>query len=540
MGVQTKILKQKYESGLVRVKIPIKGPDNSIIGYTETIKDSSSISAALIGGIPGTIHDVSYGPVCHTTRLSEEKEIGGLVVNQGIIINAPEYGLYGVDDDPLKATLELEKGRIVSVMTMGRVWVKRGIIEGLGKATYCDVLYCPEGNDAEDLCLVEVRGLKKGINKPIVEYPTGTKFTVIGTVQKPNIIGLNPQEMNIAERGDFETEGESSITISLKEGYVWGDGSNEAITYEYTFEEKEIEDVWYGRETGAGGHYKTASRWFTDEARTQKVSTSAWYPNDYKYRINTKGIPYEEPSIAVMDDVYETKLGGIVVDGNFALYGAWEAPPYLGYFYNDTATRYPFIKINENSIFISSGFIYRIEGGGKGQIEVAGGGSLVCPYEMNGTLTLENQTIKFKTTDAVPASIMAFDTITIESFSGGNPTGVVQILLDNGHLICVDPNATSGVEGNLDIQIIINEGTTLTSEAALQVVGGLSLTQQTTISVDVGEIQEGTYKLISVGGKFEGIEVANNATIRNLREGLEGKIEIDKTNNLVSLVISTI
>ena len=154
MGVQTKILRRTFE-GTVKVQTGVDAEGKPV--YEN--KPYSAASAALVGGTPGQIYDVAYGPVVHTTDLPEAADIGSFVKGRGIIINAPEYALYGVNGNALEASLTLPANTVVSVMTAGHVWVKRGEIAAIKAGMNTFVIYEPEGADENDLCVVEVNGL---------------------------------------------------------------------------------------------------------------------------------------------------------------------------------------------------------------------------------------------------------------------------------------------------------------------------------------------------------------------------------------------
>ena len=149
MAVQTKILKrtftqevEKYDEEGHVVKVQYK------VG-----------SGALVGGTPGQIYDVAYGPVVHTTNLPAAADIGTFVKGRGIIINSPEYANYGVQGAPLAPSLTCPANSVVSVMTAGHVWVKRGSLVDIKAGMNTFVIYEPEGTDENDLCVVEVNGL---------------------------------------------------------------------------------------------------------------------------------------------------------------------------------------------------------------------------------------------------------------------------------------------------------------------------------------------------------------------------------------------
>lgn len=153
MGVQQKILTREF---------------NGTIGD----KVYSSKTGALVGGTPGQIYDVAYGPVVHTTNLPAAAKIGSLVPGRGIIVNAPEYALYGtlrtVDENgvaeggPLAPSLTLPQNTVVSVMTAGHIWVTRGELDAIKAGMNTFVIYEPAGTDANDLCVIEVNGIKVG------------------------------------------------------------------------------------------------------------------------------------------------------------------------------------------------------------------------------------------------------------------------------------------------------------------------------------------------------------------------------------------
>ena len=146
MGVQTKILKRTEE-----FQIDVSGQTKTVTFGTGT----------LIGGTPGQIYDVAYGPVVHTTTLTAAADIGSFVEGQGVIVNAPEYALYGVAGDPLKPSLTLPVGAVVSCMTAGHVWMTRKAFADMGDAMNAAIIWQQAGATADnDLIVVEVNGMK--------------------------------------------------------------------------------------------------------------------------------------------------------------------------------------------------------------------------------------------------------------------------------------------------------------------------------------------------------------------------------------------
>lgn len=135
-------------------------------------KKFKSGTAALIGGTPGQIYDVAYGPVVHTTTLAAPAAIGSFVAGQGVIINAPEYALYGAGSveqgGALKPSLMLPAGSVVSCMTAGHVWMTRKAFEDMGDAMNAAIIWQQAPEDSEDssadtdndLIAVEVNGMK--------------------------------------------------------------------------------------------------------------------------------------------------------------------------------------------------------------------------------------------------------------------------------------------------------------------------------------------------------------------------------------------
>jgi hypothetical protein len=158
MGVQKKILKRMET-------IPVPNAAGK----------SEYGTAALIGGTPGQIYDVAYGPVVHTTTLTEAADIGSFVKGQGIIVNAPEYALYGASmttetgtltGGPLAPSLTLPTGSVVSCMTAGHVWMTRKAFADMGDAANAYIIWqqpIPAGESEEahanDLIIVEINGL---------------------------------------------------------------------------------------------------------------------------------------------------------------------------------------------------------------------------------------------------------------------------------------------------------------------------------------------------------------------------------------------
>lgn len=164
MGVQKEILRRTFTGDVERYEVK-KDADGKPTGEVEKKTVQYSVgSAALVGGTPGQIYDVAYGPVVHTTNLPAAADIGSFVKGRGIIINAPEYALYGTlpngkDGGPLAPSLTLPANTVVSVMTAGHVWVKRGELAAIKAGMNTYVIYEPEGTDDNDLCVVEVNGL---------------------------------------------------------------------------------------------------------------------------------------------------------------------------------------------------------------------------------------------------------------------------------------------------------------------------------------------------------------------------------------------
>ncbi len=148
MGVQTEILKRTFTGEAKRYE----GDQLKTVQYTVG-------SGALIGGTPGQIYDVAYGPVVHTTNLPAEAEIGSFVEGRGVIVNSPEYALFGKPGAPIAPSLTLPANTVVSVMTAGHVWVKRSALAAIKAGMNSYVIYQPDGTDENDLCIVEVNGL---------------------------------------------------------------------------------------------------------------------------------------------------------------------------------------------------------------------------------------------------------------------------------------------------------------------------------------------------------------------------------------------
>lgn len=157
MAVQKKILTRTF-TGTVKY-IDTDG--------SEKTKSYTVNSGALIGGTPGQIYDVAYGPVIHTTVLETASDIGSFVANHGVIVNAPEYALYGTaraagndDTGPLAPTLTLPIGTVVSCMTAGHVWIKAKDEAAVLAGMNASVIWKQDGATGDDLIIVEVNGLK--------------------------------------------------------------------------------------------------------------------------------------------------------------------------------------------------------------------------------------------------------------------------------------------------------------------------------------------------------------------------------------------
>lgn len=168
MGVQTHILRRTFTGDVQRYEV-IKDGDGKITGTELKTVQYEVGTGALVGGTPGQIYDVAYGPVVHTTTLSDAAEIGSFVAGQGIIINAPEYALYGVRPSvengqlvggPLAPSLWLPSGTVVSCMTAGHVWMTRKAFADMGDAMNAAIIWQDKAATADnDLIVVEVNGM---------------------------------------------------------------------------------------------------------------------------------------------------------------------------------------------------------------------------------------------------------------------------------------------------------------------------------------------------------------------------------------------
>lgn len=168
MGVQKEILRRTFTGDVKRYEVT-KDAEGKPTGTELKTVQYTSGSGALVGGTPGQIYDVAYGPVCHTTNLSAAADIGTFVGGKGVIVNAPEYALYGEPGKPLAPSLTLPANTVVSVMTAGHIWVKRGAIDAIKAGMNTFVIYEPEGTDENDLCVVEVNGLLPGGDESTAE-----------------------------------------------------------------------------------------------------------------------------------------------------------------------------------------------------------------------------------------------------------------------------------------------------------------------------------------------------------------------------------
>ena len=161
MGLQKEILRRTFE-GTVKVQTGVDAQGNPVY---ET-KKYAARAAALIGGTPGQIYDVAYGPVVHTTTLPAAAEIGSFVEGQGVIVNAPEYALYGTvrengEGGALAPSLMLPSGTVVSCMTAGHVWIQYKYLATILAKMNAAVIWQQEGATEDgDLLVVEVNGMK--------------------------------------------------------------------------------------------------------------------------------------------------------------------------------------------------------------------------------------------------------------------------------------------------------------------------------------------------------------------------------------------
>ena len=167
MGVQKEILRRTFTGEVQRweVETDAEGKKTPVLKTAQY----KSGTGTLIGGTPGQIYDVAYGPVVHTTTLAEAAEIGSFVEGQGIIINAPEYALYGtlpsvkdgkLTDGPLAPSLLLPTGSVVSCMTAGHVWMTRKAYADMGDKMNAAIIWQePTATADNDLIVVEVNGM---------------------------------------------------------------------------------------------------------------------------------------------------------------------------------------------------------------------------------------------------------------------------------------------------------------------------------------------------------------------------------------------
>lgn len=160
MGLQKGILKRTFD-GTVKVQTGVDSQGQP----TYADKKYSVGTGALVGGTPGQIYDVAYGPVVHTTTLEEIADIGSFVEGHGIIINAPEYALYGTlrengKGGALAPSLALPAGSVVSCMTAGHVWIRNKDLAKVLEKMNAAVIWQQDGaTDDNDLIVVEVNGM---------------------------------------------------------------------------------------------------------------------------------------------------------------------------------------------------------------------------------------------------------------------------------------------------------------------------------------------------------------------------------------------
>lgn len=153
MAVQKEILKRTEA---------IMQPNPANPSQTRSVEHGTGV---LIGGTPGQIYDVAYGPVVHTTTLTASADIGSFVDGQGIIVNAPEYALYGTDvgadgtGGPLAPSLTLPTGAVVSCMTAGHVWMKYEEYNACKDKANVAIIWQQAGSSGADLVVVEINGL---------------------------------------------------------------------------------------------------------------------------------------------------------------------------------------------------------------------------------------------------------------------------------------------------------------------------------------------------------------------------------------------
>ena len=158
MVVQKKILTREFNSKVMRYE------NGELVERAYT-----SNAGVLVGGTPGQIADTAYKPVAHTISLPAATKIGSFVKGEGIVVNAPEYALYGtqrVADEsgvtiggPIAPSLVLPQNMVVTVLTAGHVWVERGELETIKAKMNTKVIYEPDGDNEKDLCVVEVNGV---------------------------------------------------------------------------------------------------------------------------------------------------------------------------------------------------------------------------------------------------------------------------------------------------------------------------------------------------------------------------------------------
>ena len=380
--------------------------------------------------------------------------------------------------------------------------------------------------------------------KPTVNYASGTKFTAIGVEQKPVVTPADGNGYTVSYEGDFTSAGTHRIVIALKDGWTWSDGTSDSLTYEYEFIERTYTEYYIKSRGGAsdGGTYQSNDRWYTDPefAAGSKMSTC---PNVYDAH-NIANIPSDSQCWLLIDNeediVVTPKFGKFTVDGNLRIV------TYSGalMFQNDTATPMPIWEV-KSGVSTIDGVVFDVNGTGTGYIDIAANATNVLGgvnYK-SGLESSKKLFVRFSDEATAGSALRVHDfesyyATNLGWFEGGAEGSTYTLDFDEGALNLTNPDAVSGVAG--DLAITVKLGDRVGAENAyLNVAGTLNINEGSTLAVDANSMPCGVYTIINAA-TFNGADLltsAAGATVTGLAEFTSG--ELVREGNKIVLYIET-
>ena len=380
--------------------------------------------------------------------------------------------------------------------------------------------------------------------KPTVNYASGTKFTAIGVEQKPVVTPADGNGYTVSYEGDFTSAGTHRIVIALKDGWTWSDGTSDNLTYEYEFIERTYTEYYIKSRGGAsdGGTYQSNDRWYTDPefAAGSKMSTC---PNVYDAH-NIANIPSDSQCWLLIDNeediVLKPKFGKFTVDGNLRIV------TYSGglMFQNDTATPMPIWEV-KSGVSTIDGVVFDVNGAGTGYIDIAANATNVLGgvnYK-SGLESSKKLFVRFSDEATAGSALRVHDfesyyATNLGWFEGGAEGSTYTLDFDEGALNLTNPDAVSGVAGDLAITVKLGDRVGA-ANAYLNVAGTLNINEGSTLAVDANSMPCGVYTIINAA-TFNGADLltsAAGATVTGLAEFTSG--ELVREGNKIVLYIET-